>query len=49
MKNVKKTWTVPQVDEISVKMTEHGEGWGNDGNSKQNSGPGTSSGGGTGS
>jgi hypothetical protein len=46
---MKQQWTVPQVNEISIKMTEHGSGVGNDGNIKDNSGPSpavTSSGGG---
>jgi hypothetical protein len=46
---VKLQWYAPQMNEISVKMTEHGSGRGNDGNIKDNSGPSpavTSSGGG---
>jgi hypothetical protein len=46
---MKKSWSTPQMDEISVKVTEYGSGLGNDGNNKSNSGPSpavTSSGGG---
>ncbi len=46
---MKQPWNVPQINEISVKVTEYGSGMGNDGNNKSNSGPSpavTSSGGG---
>ena len=48
---MKKIWATPQLNEISVKVTEHGFGVGNDGingkdNSVGNPNPGTSSGGG---